>query len=250
MVPAIGVSVVVHVMLFSALSGIRPLEVGSSSVLAMSIKHLVEREPPQKTTPIDVPPPKRLPRPKLTKADPQPIAIEAAREEPAAENPKSGGDPAPTPALGTIEPENGTGPRVPTGSMTGEAKGPGPQELPEAGPHRKPDGHGTGGTGGGHTAGDLRGYHRGIYAAVNAGRRYPSEARRLGLEGRAVLAVRIDRRGHIVDKPRIAESSKHAILDEEAMRMVVAAAPFPPLPDSYDKPDAEFMIPIRFKLSD
>jgi protein TonB len=249
---ALFVSVTVHILVFGALNGIRPLEVGPRSVLAMTVRNIVEQaQEAKKATPIDVSPPKIIThlKPKHVEAAMPAPAPEAPKEAPQPDTQPSSGEPAPDPAIGTTEPEHGTGPSVGTGEMrSGSAPNPMAEAIEAL--HSAPAGAGSGGSGGSPGIGDLRGYQRGIYTAVNAGRRYPPDARRLGLEGRAVLSVRIDRHGRLVRKPVIVESTKHAALDEEALRMVEAAAPFPPLPESYDKADADFMIPIKFKLND
>lgn len=48
---------------------------------------------------------------------------------------------------------------------------------------------------------------------------YPLEGRRLGVEGRVVLAFRVTERGEVVE-PRVKETSGHAILDEAALEFI------------------------------
>lgn len=97
---------------------------------------------------------------------------------------------------------------------------------------------------------DLGGYRRGIHGAVMKRRRYPRSARRLGLEGKAVVRVFIDREGKMARRPEIVRSTGHEVLDAAALEMLHEAAPFPPLPSGYDKALAELVIPIRFSLRD
>jgi protein TonB len=79
-------------------------------------------------------------------------------------------------------------------------------------------------------------------------RRYPEIAVRLGMQGTAHVQLRVRRDGSLMEPPRLVTSSGHDILDAEALRMVEAAAPFEPLPDSAARPDAGFVIPVVFSL--
>jgi periplasmic protein TonB len=78
---------------------------------------------------------------------------------------------------------------------------------------------------------------------------YPAEAQKLGQQGRAVLRIRIDRRGNVL-RWRLDESSGHPIIDQAMTGIVSAANPFPPVPANYPDPSPvlEYLIPIRFKL--
>ena len=80
-------------------------------------------------------------------------------------------------------------------------------------------------------------------------RRYPEAAARLGQEGVAQVRVRLDRDGSLTCAPRIASSSGFELLDEEAVRMVRRAAPFPALPHGEDQA-TEITIPVRFQLEE
>ncbi len=77
-------------------------------------------------------------------------------------------------------------------------------------------------------------------------RRYPLQARRMHIEGVTTIVFRITRDGRLAAPPVIVGSS-HPLLDQEALRMVQAAAPFPALPQGYDV--VEFTLPIRFSLT-
>jgi TonB family protein len=67
-------------------------------------------------------------------------------------------------------------------------------------------------------------------------------------EGEVQVLVRLNRDGSFAAPPALARSCGHRILDEEALRMVASAAPFPPLPAGYPRPSAELRIPVRFDL--
>ena len=97
---------------------------------------------------------------------------------------------------------------------------------------------------------DLSAYLGQVNRVVAARRRYPPMAIEMQLEGDAVVSVRLNRDGSLANRPTIARSCGHEILDAEALRMVMASAPFPPLPAGYLSATAELQIPVRFRLED
>jgi protein TonB len=101
---------------------------------------------------------------------------------------------------------------------------------------------------GGPARGDLRAYARSLSAAVNRHRHYPEVAARLGMEGRALIHLRVRRDGSLMEPPRLVSSSGHEVLDAEALRMAEAAAPFEPMPESASRTDAGFIIGVEFFL--
>jgi TonB family protein len=106
-----------------------------------------------------------------------------------------------------------------------------------------------GGSGaGGGAAGDLRAYARHLSLVVARQRRYPASAVRLGMEGTAQVQLHVRRDGALMEPPRIVRSSGQEVLDTEALRMVEAAAPFEPMPESTSRPDAGFVISVVFSL--
>jgi protein TonB len=96
--------------------------------------------------------------------------------------------------------------------------------------------------------GELGAYARSVRARFVEHRRYPPAAMRLRLEGIAKVKLRIDRSGRLVGTPELVGSSGHAVLDDEALRVVRAAGPFAPFPPHCDKPELVFVIPIDFRL--
>lgn len=77
---------------------------------------------------------------------------------------------------------------------------------------------------------------------------YPPQARSAGVQGRAVVRIRIDRKGNVrlvtLDQPSGAQ-----MLDQAVLEMIRNANPLPPVPDDYKAGDLfEFKIPISFKL--
>jgi len=71
---------------------------------------------------------------------------------------------------------------------------------------------------------------------------------RLGMQGTAHVQLRLRRDGSLMEPPRLVTSSGQDVLDAEALRMVEAAAPFEPLPESASRTDAGFVIPVVFSL--
>lgn len=78
---------------------------------------------------------------------------------------------------------------------------------------------------------------------------YPEKARAVGMEGDAVVRIRIDRQGNIL-YVSLRQKSGHAELDAAVLNMVDHANPVPPVPADYPVQDAylEFLIPISFTL--
>jgi protein TonB len=98
---------------------------------------------------------------------------------------------------------------------------------------------------------DAHAYGEHVRRRIDAHKHYPPRARRLGLEGVATVIVAVDARGHLARPPRIARSSGVAALDDEALRMARAAAPFPP-PAGADARPAPLVVhvPVRFSLAE
>jgi periplasmic protein TonB len=78
---------------------------------------------------------------------------------------------------------------------------------------------------------------------------YPVEAQQQRQQGRAVLRIRIDRRGNVLYWG-IEQSTGHELIDRSLGQIVSAANPFPPVPANYPDPGSvlEYLIAITFKL--
>jgi protein TonB len=81
-----------------------------------------------------------------------------------------------------------------------------------------------------------------IRSVIQRGVSYPALARRMGWEGRVIVAFRILSNGSVRDI-RVVEGSGHAVLDRSAVEAVRSASPFPPLPAP-----AEVVTPVVYKL--
>jgi len=97
----------------------------------------------------------------------------------------------------------------------------------------------------GGAAGDTRAYARRLVGHVERHKRYPREAARQGIAGTARLAVTIDRQGRLAGA-RLAKSSGHALLDEEALATARRAAPYPRPPEGLGGGSITFTVDLRF----
>jgi protein TonB len=91
------------------------------------------------------------------------------------------------------------------------------------------------------------GYRARIRQAVDEHKHYPRMARRLGLEGRVVVAFTVGADGRLAGV-RLVESSGSELLDEAALEAVRQAAPFPPFPAGIERRQWDFTLPLSFAL--
>ncbi len=91
-------------------------------------------------------------------------------------------------------------------------------------------------------------YEQAISLWVQKFLRYPEEAKTAGIQGRAIVRIRIDRLGNI-RYSGIESSAGYDILDNAALDMIRRANPVPAVPNDYPDGDAfEFLIPASFKF--
>ena len=93
----------------------------------------------------------------------------------------------------------------------------------------------------------MSGYLGYVQNHVGRHRRYPELAIRLGLEGVVEVRVYVNPDGTLAKPPALASSSGHDLLDQEALRMVTRAAPFPMLPAGHASA-VGLTVPVRFHL--
>ncbi|MSP72702.1 MAG: energy transducer TonB [Myxococcales bacterium] len=86
-----------------------------------------------------------------------------------------------------------------------------------------------------------------VRAALDAQKSYPRLALRQRRQGTVVVEVELDGQGRLERPPLLQVSSGHQALDDEALRMTSAAAPFPVLPDG--RRTARVLLPVSFRLS-
>jgi|GEM_PF-1768387 len=156
-----------------------------------------------------------VPRPIAKKAEPVPVRPEPVRPTPVA--PKKVAMAAPAP----VRPE--------------PPKPPAPKVEARPAPRPKPVNFGP--------------YRRSLYHSIAKKKNYPYMARRLGQEGKVLLLIQISREGKLLGAPRILRSSGHDLLDQEAVRMVRAASPWPIMPDGFQGKLKRFRVPVRFALN-
>lgn len=94
---------------------------------------------------------------------------------------------------------------------------------------------------------DRHAYALRVRGLVEARKRYPARARRLGQEGEVSVRVRIAPDGRLLGQPRVTASSGAEALDREALRMVRQASPFPP---SGAATAVELAVPVRFAVDE
>lgn len=84
-----------------------------------------------------------------------------------------------------------------------------------------------------------------VLAWIERHKRYPSRASDRRLEGEAVVALTLDRRGRL-RRVELVQSSGHALLDEAAIDAVRRADPFP-RPETGNWTRRRFEVPLRFR---
>ena len=94
---------------------------------------------------------------------------------------------------------------------------------------------------------NLHGYLTSIYRRVVRYKHYPPAARRLRLQGRVLVRMRIDRSGKLL-AAEVKRSSGHAVLDRAALGIVRNAAPYAGMPTAYGKPSVKIVVPVDFRL--
>ncbi|MEZ4406262.1 MAG: energy transducer TonB [Polyangiales bacterium] len=87
-----------------------------------------------------------------------------------------------------------------------------------------------------------------VESRVRRHTRYPEMAVQLGLEGTVRVRVTVNPDGSLAGAPRVDESSGHDLLDEEALRIVARAAPFPAIAGR--RSAVRIYVPVRFHLDD
>jgi TonB family protein len=76
---------------------------------------------------------------------------------------------------------------------------------------------------------------------------YPDFARKMGYQGKIMVAFRIGRDGKILNLS-VSKSSGYKILDEAALEAVKEAGPYPPIPNELNKNFLKLKIPISYAL--
>ncbi len=82
---------------------------------------------------------------------------------------------------------------------------------------------------------------------ISAKTKYPQRALDRNQAGNVRVAVIVDRNGNLLSS-NIIESSKHELLNKEALEAIKRSAPFPVLPDAITGVRFEFSVPMRWAL--
>jgi protein TonB len=94
----------------------------------------------------------------------------------------------------------------------------------------------------------LRRYEQIISLSIQRNKVYPAEAKTQGLQGQAVIRIRINRQGNILYS-RIEKPTRYPILNEAIAEMVRLSNPVPAVPVNYPAGNLfEFLIPVSFRL--
>ena len=94
---------------------------------------------------------------------------------------------------------------------------------------------------------DIERYSSLISKAIGLNKQYPEIAQMQRLQGTVILDLEINSNG-LISSVRIKRSSRHEILDKEALEMINNASPFPVPPKSLQGKNFNVLVPISFKL--
>lgn len=90
-------------------------------------------------------------------------------------------------------------------------------------------------------------YEQLLAAWLEQHKKYPHRAKRLRIEGEAVLRIVIDRSGQM-QQVSLVQRSGNRLLDKAALEMAQRANPFPPMPEKDLREQLEFVVPVAFML--
>ncbi|GFO69039.1 hypothetical protein GMLC_26180 [Geomonas limicola] len=108
----------------------------------------------------------------------------------------------------------------------------------------------AGGGGAGNSGAVRRGSYQGrIKALIEAHKKYPVAARKLGREGRCDRRLVLARDGSLKQVDSVS-SCGHPFLDAAATRAITEVGTFPPLPEEFGAPQESFTVTLSFSLSD
>ncbi|WP_236604455.1 energy transducer TonB family protein [Sandaracinus amylolyticus] len=197
------------------------------------------------------PRPERAPEPAA--AEPPPPAPEPPSSAPPSLDEVFGEPPPPLPSL-TAAGGEAAGFAVPAGSADGAAGGVPGGRGRAIGASGIGTGNGTGPAVSGPSADEVRrarrAYAERVRELLNRVVRYPVPARRGGIEGRVVVALRIANDGRLL-ATRVRTSCGYALLDEAALAAAndLRQLPAPPSLAGWDSAGDELSIPVVFEIT-
>lgn len=182
-------------------------------------------EPREIPITLTLPPPPAPPAPKVEepKPEPRPMPKPVVKEAP---------PPPPEPPPPAMEPP----PAVIASAATSVAETHAPEPPPPAPPPPEPK------------PGDARTtneYNARLQAWLLRHHRYPSQARAQRLEGTPLVQFTIDRKGRALDV-KLYKSCGTPMLDEDAVKLVQRASPFPSVPDEIPGETLVKIIPVDY----
>lgn len=202
-------------------------------------KPLDTQTPPVPEKPV-APPPPPTPVPETTEPELDRVEAVEQRDNTAATVAAVKPDPEPVP-----EPQQEPAPEPPE-TPAPTVTTPEPQTPKAAPAARRATGTAADRSAGG-KAGDNRDYFAELMAWLNKHKSYPREAKKEKQQGIVELQFTLQRDG-TVTASSIKKGSGHALLDDAALAMLVAASPLPALPESMDRQQLTLVIPIEFSL--
>lgn len=185
--------------------------------------------PPRSAAPAQRVAPQRAPSPVPASA-PSPVPASAPSPVP---------EPAAAPAVLTAPGGEGAVATGPSGLTTAPAG-----DAPSS-PSHAPAGNGSPGVHEG-AAFDAGAYLAGVTERVRRHRSYPALAQEMGLEGTVEVRVELHPDGSLAAPPSVAVSCGHEVLDDEALRIVRRAAPFPAMEGRDQR--VTLRVPVHFHL--
>jgi len=90
-------------------------------------------------------------------------------------------------------------------------------------------------------------YEQLLVAWLEKHKKYPRRAKRLRIEGEAVVRILIDRGGN-TRQVVLEQGTGNRVLDKEVLAMAKRADPFPSMPEHDPRQELEFMVPVAFLL--
>ena len=216
----LAVSIAVHLVVFLILHPARPLGVNQPENITVSILETPERREPLQAPPAQrSAPPARRPEPAVKRTPPPRVAAPAPPARTAGENnPIARADPMPPPPRETVPEQSVVAERplptikelLPPLTYSSDSRGHAPVSLNTRDPVYVD-------------------YFTKIKQLIESQWQYPEMALRYGLQGRLSLEFTIGANGQL-ERLRLVRSSGSQLLDDEALRAIKAAAPFPPIP--------------------
>jgi len=90
-------------------------------------------------------------------------------------------------------------------------------------------------------------YEHLLVAWLEKHQKYPRRAKRLRIQGEAVVRILINRAGE-TQQVTLEQRTGNRLLDKAVLSMAQRADPFPPMPDNDPRPEFELRVPVVFLL--